>query len=106
MVVQRTATRVGSRAEIVAQLLSQMRMPQLCQALGLDLTDTFARDTEGPPNLFQSARFTVGQAVAHPHDLALSLAEMREHGFDVALKKADRDDVGRRDRLGVLDQIA
>src|SRR5690606_1836917 len=76
------------------------------QGLGLDLTDTLARDLEVLTNLLEGVVALLADAEAHAEDLLLARRQRREH-LARLLREVHRDDRlrGARGAL-VLDEIA
>ena len=93
-------------AQVVPQLLRAAWMPQLAQRLGFDLADALSRHAELAADLFQRALPAIVEAEAQGNDAALALRERAEHVVHgIAQQRLGRF-LDRRNRLGVLDEIA
>src|SRR3569623_1388197 len=81
-------------------------MLQLAQSLGLDLTDTFARDRELLADFFQRVVGVQADAEAQTQHALLARRERGEHARrGCAQVRLDRS-VERRDRVRVVNEIS
>lgn len=103
-----TATNSAPRtlAQVVAQLLGSARMTQLTKRLGFDLADPFSSDAELTTDFLQRTLASVVQAEAQGDYPTFALRQRPKHVVDRVSQQRLRGFLDRRDRLGVLDQIA
>src|SRR5262245_56650338 len=88
------------------QTLRAGRMTQLAKSLGLDLTDTFARDLEVLTDLFERVVGLLADAEAHAEDLLLTRRQRGEHAARLLREVHGDDRLRRRHRGLVLDEVA
>ena len=81
-------------------------MAQLAQRLGLDLADAFTGHVELLADLFQRVVGTHLDAEAHAQHLGLARGERVQHFLDDLAHGIMQRGVGRRQRGGVLDEVA
>ena len=81
-------------------------MAQLRHRLGLYLADTLTGHAVHAADIVQRLGLAVLQTVTHLDDAGLAGAQSLQHLLELLLQQRERDRVGRRDRVGVLDEVA
>ena len=91
--------------EELPEALGSLRMAELGERLGLDLTDTFAGDAELLTDFLERLGSSAVEAETQPHDLLLAVGQLSEHLGHGVVQHHPRRRVGRAvDRL-VLDEV-
>src|SRR6185436_2888952 len=106
---ERGALRPAGRARLggeLAQLAAAARVAELAQRLDLDLADPLAGEAELAADLLERAGVAVVEAEAKAQHTLLPPVERGEHVLNLLPAHPIRDDVQRRDRVLVGDQLA